>query len=533
MKNKKDDSQQRNYAIIAIYAFIVIVAAFVAFLIINAVFNFFSEGKYAGIFSIFAPLILAFVIAYLLNPLVLLFEKKVFYKLKNKAKSVCAIILAYAVTSMAITVLAFMVIPQVAESVQQLTAMVTDLFSPYESDEYEESDEFTIHGTYIHESDEFNAQNIDIENGKHDNDNIEMESDIAISALEEAEDILSRFGTGDEFDHSRFADTKIGVTLYNFADDLQNFIDGLGITVNIKESLNDMVLSFAANLLSITMNYTSAIFNATTAIVSGIASAVLNIILGTLLSVYLLLNKDKLISQVKKLLFAVFPNNIAYKLIKTTRKIHVIFGGFITGKIVESLIVGVICFVCMVIFRFRYATLISVIVAVTNVVPFFGSIIGGVIGALFLAIVDIRQALWFGLFILVLQQFDGNILGPKILGSKLGMSSFWVIVAVIVMSGFLGLPGIFIGVPVFAVMYVLIKEFAEYRLEKKGFPVETKYYSHNLGTLEENIDNIENSESFSIFSMAGKIAKNISAKLENRKANKPDNKSGKNDKDYK
>jgi hypothetical protein len=126
-------------------------------------------------------------------------------------------------------------------------------------------------------------------------------------------------------------------------------------------------------------------------------------------------------------------------------------------------------------------------------------------------------------FILVLQQFDGNILGPKIHGSKLGLPPFWIIVAVIVMSGLLGLPGIFIGVPIFAVIYLLIKEFAEHRLEKKGFPVETKYYSRNLGGLEENIEEIEPRESpGNIFSFAGKIAKNISARFENKKADKSD-----------
>lgn len=499
MKNKKDDSQQRNYAIIAVYAFIVIVASVVAFLIINAAFSFVAQGKYTAIFGILGPLILAFVIAYLLSPLVLFFEKRVFFKLKNTAKSIFAVLSAYIVVLIVITLLAFMVIPQVASSIRSLTTMVADLFSPYEP-----GDSQVISS----------SEKTEPLNGNAEEMSIFEETELL------AEDILSRFGS-EEFDQSGFADTKIGAALNKFAEDLQNYIDELGVEINIKKEINDFVLGAAANIINITMSYTTAIFNTTTAIVSGIASAVLNIVLGILLSVYLLLSKDKLIAQIKKLLFALCPNNIAYKLVKVARKTHEIFGGFVTGKIIESLILGVICYICMIIFQFRYAMLISVIVAVMNVVPFFGSIIGGVIGALFLAIVDIRQAMWFILFIIVLQQFDGNILGPKILGSKLGLSSFWIIVAVIVMSGLLGLPGIFIGVPIFAVIYVLIKEFAENRLERKGFPVETRYYSRNLsGGFEENVEVIESEENKSIFSVTGKIARNISAKFENKKADK-------------
>ena len=251
MKDKKDDPQQKNYAVIAVYAFIVIVAGVAAFLIINSVFGFFSEGSHIRIISIFTPIMFGFIIAYLLHPLIVFFEKKIFYKLKSRARYIVSILLAYVVTGVVITLLSFMVIPQVIDSINQLTTMVTDLFSPYEAE---------------HEEDE---------NGNGDGIITEETWVIETDEIMTGED-----GEDEILESSEFlADTRIGVALNNFAANLQASIDGLGIDVDIQETINDLTFAFAANFFNFMMDSSTAIFNATASVVTGVASAVFNIFL--------------------------------------------------------------------------------------------------------------------------------------------------------------------------------------------------------------------------------------------------------------
>ncbi|MCX4266964.1 MAG: AI-2E family transporter, partial [Firmicutes bacterium] len=156
-----------------------------------------------------------------------------------------------------------------------------------------------------------------------------------------------------------------------------------------------------------------------------------------------------------------------------------IFSGFLSGKILDSLIIGIICFIGMKIMHLEYAMLISLIIGVTNVIPFFGPFIGAIPSILLLLLVDTHSALIFAVFVLLLQQFDGNILGPKILGDATGLTAFWVIFAVIVMGGMLGIVGMFIGVPIFATIYMIIKNTVEARLRRKNLPISTQKYRDN------------------------------------------------------
>jgi len=165
------------------------------------------------------------------------------------------------------------------------------------------------------------------------------------------------------------------------------------------------------------------------------------------------------------------------KLISITHTSNRIFTGFISGKILDSLIIGVLCFIGMSIFNLPMAMLVSVIVGVTNVIPYFGPFIGAIPGALIVFLVDPIKAFWFMLFILALQQFDGNILGPYILGDSIGLPAFWVIFAILVFGSIFGVLGMFIGVPTFAVIYSIIKMWIESRLEKKGMPLSLHEYA--------------------------------------------------------
>ena len=147
------------------------------------------------------------------------------------------------------------------------------------------------------------------------------------------------------------------------------------------------------------------------------------------------------------------------------------FNSFIIGKTVDSLIVGVICYIVMLIFRWPYPVLISLIIGVTNMIPVFGPFIGAIPALFLLFIVDPSAALWFALFIIILQQIDGNIIGPLILQDSMGLPSLWIMFAIILGGGFFGLVGMFLGVPVFAVVYVIIKEIVNQRLIDKEIEV--------------------------------------------------------------
>lgn len=209
-----------------------------------------------------------------------------------------------------------------------------------------------------------------------------------------------------------------------------------------------------------------------------ITTGVKNVLLAVIISVYMLYSKEVFIAQSKKLLFAFLPLSAAKRLVYLSRLVHTSFGSFISGKIIDSLIIGVLCFIGMSILQLPYAVLISVIVGVTNVIPYFGPIIGAIPSVLIVFFASPFQALVLAIFILALQQFDGNILGPKILGDSIGLPPFWIIFAVIVGGGLFGVPGMFMGVPVFAVFYTLLTSYLSYSLHKRGLPDLTEDYKN-------------------------------------------------------
>ena len=199
-----------------------------------------------------------------------------------------------------------------------------------------------------------------------------------------------------------------------------------------------------------------------------VVRAVFDILIGLIVMVYLLNMKEKLLAQAKMIIYGVFPLKIANKVIEEGRYVHQVFGGFIIGKLLDSLIIGLICFVLLGFANMPYVLLVSVIVGVTNVIPFFGPFIGAIPSAFLILLSDPMKCLYFLIFVLLLQQFDGNILGPKILGDSTGLSSFWVLFSILLFGGLMGFVGMIIGVPTFAVMYRLVTEFTTWRLAKKA-----------------------------------------------------------------
>lgn len=220
--------------------------------------------------------------------------------------------------------------------------------------------------------------------------------------------------------------------------------------------------------------------------VIGVFKALWNLIIGFIISIYLLGSKEKFAGQAKKIVYAVFDRKAGNELVANFRFIHSTFIGFIGGKIIDSIIIGIICFVCTSIIGTPYSILVSVIIGVTNVIPFFGPWIGGIPSALLVLMVDPRQALYFGILIIFIQQFDGNILGPKILGDSTGLSSFWVIFSITIFGGFFGVLGMIVGVPIFAVFYAGVKSLVNRHLQKRNLPTDLGPYM-TVGQIEESM----------------------------------------------
>ncbi|MEG3029680.1 MAG: AI-2E family transporter [Oscillospiraceae bacterium] len=203
-------------------------------------------------------------------------------------------------------------------------------------------------------------------------------------------------------------------------------------------------------------------------------SVIINGIMAIIASIYMLMGKATLIFQIKKLLFAYMSPDRAQRLVTVGRRSNLIFSKFINGKMLDSLIIGIICFVGTMFIYSPYALLLAVIIGVTNMIPFFGPFIGAIPAIFILLMVKPMYAFIFAIFVLVLQQFDGNILGPKILGDSTGLSAIWVLVAIVVGGGLFGFPGMLIGVPTFAVLYGLVSENIDKNLVSKNIAVDRK-----------------------------------------------------------
>ncbi len=208
----------------------------------------------------------------------------------------------------------------------------------------------------------------------------------------------------------------------------------------------------------------------------GFLIAIKDFIIGIIVAVYLLMDKEHFQAQMKKIVYAILPQKASNGLLKVCTQVNASIGGFISGKIVDSIIIGCLCFICMTIMKLDFAVLISVIVGITNIIPFFGPFIGAVPSALLLLVSTPKQVIPFLILIFVIQQLDGNIIGPKILGQTTGISAFWVLFSILVGGGLFGFAGMILGVPIFAVIYSLINEYVSYMLEKKNLSTNTSDY---------------------------------------------------------
>ena len=210
--------------------------------------------------------------------------------------------------------------------------------------------------------------------------------------------------------------------------------------------------------------------------VMAVVKSITNFIIGLVASIYILWSKDTFQAQAKKMVVAAFKPAAADHLLDLGSSINRIFSGFIIGKIIDSAIIGVLCYICMALMKMPYTALIATIVGVTNVIPVFGPFIGAVPSALIILLVDPLQAFYFVIFIIVLQQVDGNVIGPKILGNTVGISGFWVLISITVAASIFGFAGMLLGVPVFAVIYLIISDIVNSALRRKNKTTVTDDY---------------------------------------------------------
>ena len=243
----------------------------------------------------------------------------------------------------------------------------------------------------------------------------------------------------------------------------------IGNYLDISERLSDIATTTVLpNVNTYIKNLSSGVINA--------LGVVVNIIIGLMVMMYLLNMKTTLASQAKKIVYAVAGVKIGNEIVTEARYIKNMFEKFIVGKIIDSIIIGIINYVFMAIIHMPYALLISVVVGVTNVIPFFGPFIGAIPSIILLLLISPVTALQFAVWILVLQQVDGNIIGPKILGQTTGLPSFWVLFSILLFGGLFGIVGMIIAVPTWAIIYRSISRLSEHFLKKKGLEPDSKHY---------------------------------------------------------
>lgn len=375
----------------------IIIALVVCAIVFVALFSLINMGVLGGalssIFSVFAPVLIGFAIAYILNPILRLYEFKVFKKIKKKnVLRGLSILCTYITALLIIVALLYLLIPSIVKS-------LVDLVSRY--DEYVAT-----------ASDWINTLINSFMSAEHAGEYVDETT---------IKELIAQFFTvsGDVF--AAVADYVVEY--------------GMGLFVGIK-----------------------------------------NTVIGIFISIYVLISKEKLQAQVRKFGAAMFSETKQRHIGKYINLTHRTFSNFFVGQIVDACILTVVAFIVFSIFRMPYALLVSVIVGVTNIIPIFGPIIGAVPSFFIIFIVNPQKALIFLILILILQQIDGNIIAPKILGESTGISSLGVIVAIIIMGDLFGIFGMLIGVPVFAVGITIVKELVESKLKKKGKPTETAEY---------------------------------------------------------
>lgn len=262
-------------------------------------------------------------------------------------------------------------------------------------------------------------------------------------------------------DNNPKLNSLISTLILNYSDEADDYLNS-AVLPAIKQfllpNLNDIIVNLSSSILKVVL-------------------LLYNFVIGLIISLYVLSGKEKFVSGGTQIVYAIFENSTANKITEAVRFTHKTFIGFLSGKVLDSAIIGVICYVCALFMKLPYPVLIGVIVGVTNIIPFFGPFFGAVPSAIIILMVDPKKTLYFIILILILQQIDGNFIGPKILSGSTGLNSFWIIFAITLFGGLFGVIGMVIGVPITAVLFTGIKNIINAKLKNRNYPTEIdKYY---------------------------------------------------------
>jgi len=397
-----------KYLIISFFA---VCTVAVSSLIIYFIFNFKVIAAFIGkLLSIMSPIFIGFAIAYLINPIVKLFENKVFTfkkakKDRKRLKRALSISCSYILVLVAVAAVLAILIPQLYSSFDKFASN----FKTYQA------------------------------------------------------------------------------TLENWSNSIFNKTGSYYPIVQKALELFDGIIDKG-------VDYITHLIPQALLLIKDVSVVIVNILVAVFVSIYMISRKEHLLAQIKKLVCSVCDRSTVKHLHNFMEMLDDSLGGFIRGKIIDSAIIGALCYVVMLILRLDYAMLISVIVGVTNVIPFFGPFIGAIPSAFILLMVNPSEVIPFLIAILLIQQLDGNFIGPKILGSSMGLSPFWVLVAIVVMSGLFGFVGMIIGVPIFSVLYNLAERLIDKRLEAKKLPLDLKEYYEAIPESKESDENKDKTE---------------------------------------
>jgi len=261
--------------------------------------------------------------------------------------------------------------------------------------------------------------------------------------------------------------TKVYDNISTYVSNFMGIIDNIEkvahIDFSILDTFTDWIIDFVKTLPEKLPTIIPNIFDVT----KTVASSLTNFLLGFIMSIYMLASKEMLIKQLKSVFYAFVPDKPAKRITHILEISNDVFGNFVNGRIYDALIIGLLCFIGMSIFGFEYTILITVLVAVTNVIPVFGPFLGAIPSIFLLLLINPWQAVGFTIFIFVLQQLDGNVIGPKVVGDSIGLPAWWVMFSILIGGGIGGVGGMLAGVPVFAVIYKLISEAVAVRKAKK------------------------------------------------------------------
>ena len=276
----------------------------------------------------------------------------------------------------------------------------------------------------------------------------------------------------------QLVDSIVGLAnnIPQYVNDASHVITEISEKFNLESKYMNMIVEKWNELLNYIITLLTNLIPVIGNFIMTLGSSILNVIIGIIVSIYILIDKEKFIALSRKVTFSIFSAERSKRIVELAQRSNETFGKFLSGKILDSLIIGILTFIILTIFKMPYILLISVVIGMTNIIPFFGPFFGAIPSAIIILCVSPIKALWFIGIILVIQQIDGNIIGPKILGDSIGISAFWILFSLLIFAKFLGLIGMIIGVPIFAIIYSIIKENVERRLKAKGLPVETEKY---------------------------------------------------------